>query len=354
MAKQAIELPVTPVEGMPEASNPRPKPDLNLPLPSSANSTNIDINTAIPLDLASTAPETRALSLFSVARPHKMPSLAALQAELAEAQENLDTCIETIKLGMEDEETVAMKDQFAEEVASLKTQIAAKKATAADVPPPPPPPSGDNALEHSAAHETTDTTRADFKVGDHVQAKYSADKQWYPATVVSKTGSSADPVYTVSFTGYNEKENKRKFEVRPADKKRKAEAPPDVPVPPKPSSPVRNGNVISAAASIDASLVQKKEPSKVSDGPTRMAPAPKKLKGNKQLEKSKSSWKDWQSAGPKKSAGAAALKKMGKESQFRTPDLPNAKVGFTGSGKPMSKDVARTRFNYSADDAAED
>jgi survival-of-motor-neuron-related-splicing factor 30 len=269
-----------------------------------------------------------------------MPSLAILQAELAETQENLDTCIETIKLGLEDDETVAMKEQFEEEVASLKAQIAAKKSSTADVPPPPPPPpSGDNPPKYdmskhpkfrtnspdpSAANEGTEIAKTDFKVGDTVTAKYSADKQWYPATIVSKTGSSADPVYTVNFTGYNEKENKRKYEVRAAEnKKRKAEAPIEVPGPPLPQSPVRNGNVISAAASIDPTLVQKKEPSKVSDGPTRMAPAPKKLKGNKQLEKSKSSWASFQASGPKKMGVGA--KKMGKESQFRTPDLPNAK-----------------------------
>jgi survival-of-motor-neuron-related-splicing factor 30 len=275
-----------------------------------------------------------------------MPSLAALQAELAEAQENLDTCIETIKLGIADEDTEAMKSQFEEEVASLKSQIAAQRNAAADTPPPPPPPAGDSAPKYdmskhpkfrtaspdlSAATETADAPRTDFKVGDSVMAKYSADKQWYPATVVSKTGSSADPVYTVNFTGYNEKENKRKFEVRAAEnKKRKAEAAPEIPGPPRPSSPVRNGNVISAAASIDTSLVpQKKEPSKVSDGPTRMAPAPKKLKGSKQLEKTKSSWNSWQANGPKKTG--MGTKKLGKDSQFRTPDLPNAKGEFSST-----------------------
>lgn len=208
----------------------------------------------------------------------------------------------------------------------------------ADAQAPPPPPE-----EHK------------FNVGDSVMAKYSADKQWYAASIISKTGSPVDPHYTVKFTGYGDTEGKRKYEIRPIEsKKRKADGTPAgaaAAVPPPPPSPrsVQNGTVISAAPSIDPNLVQKREPSKVSDGPTRMAPAPKKLKGNKSLEKSKSNWNDWQKTGPKKPVVGAG-KKLGKDSQFRTPDLPNAKVGFTGSGKPMSKDQVRTKWEYGRDD----
>ncbi|KAK3061890.1 hypothetical protein LTR53_019608, partial [Teratosphaeriaceae sp. CCFEE 6253] len=94
----------------------------------------------------------------------------------------------------------------------------------------------------------------------------------------------------------------------------------------------------------------KREPSKVSDGPTRMAPEPKKLKGQKQLQKNQSNWQSWAQSGPKKTgvAGATASTSAGKkkDSMFRTPNLPNAKVGFTGSGKPMQKDQARAKWQF--------
>ena len=271
-----------------------------------------------------------------------MSDLAALEDELATAQEFVATCKEALELDPDDNDVKADMISFQQQIPVLKAQIAALKVktapssssdapkydmskhpkyqTSADTPPPPP----------------AEESRASFNVGDLVQAKYSADKSWYPATIVSKTGSPSDPVYTVNFKGYDEKEQKRKHEVRPVEnKKRKAEAdagsaagPKKVAaVPPPPPTPVQDGTVISGAPSIDATLVKKYEPSKVSDGPTRMAPAPKKLKGNKTLEKSKSSWNDWQKSGPKKPAVGGATK-LKKDSMFRTPDLPNAKGAF--------------------------
>ncbi|KAI7717219.1 hypothetical protein KC322_g2473, partial [Hortaea werneckii] len=189
-----------------------------------------------------------------------------------------------------------------------------------------------------------------FNVKDTVMAKYSEDKQWYQATIVTRTGSQADPVYTVTFKGYGNTETKRKYEIRPVhveSKKRKADASPAVSAPQTPAPPVptaAGGHIISAAPAVDTSLVrEKREPSKVSDGPTRMAPEPKKLKGNKALEKGKASWNDWQKSGPKKPATGAVKKK---ESMFKTPDNPNARVGFTGSGKAMTKDQTRSKWNY--------
>jgi survival-of-motor-neuron-related-splicing factor 30 len=83
------------------------------------------------------------------------------------------------------------------------------------------------------------------------------------------------------------------------------------------------------------------------------------------LEKGKSNWQDFQKAGPKKT-GFGQPKNLGKDSMFRTPDLPGAKgklstmplswmvllthvlvVGFTGSGKGMKKDQARTTWKFS-------
>jgi survival-of-motor-neuron-related-splicing factor 30 len=284
-----------------------------------------------------------------------MSSLTQLEHELADAQENVDTCKQAIAMGMADDETQSMKTMLEDQITTLRSQIAALKSRKSTPPPSPPdhatsstPPTKWDASKHPKYRNSPsdapppsqyppDATTS-FNVGDSVQAKYSEDKQWYSAVVLSKTGSSSDPVYTVKFLGYNDKEQKRKHEVRPAEnKKRKADStpaapaaavPPPPPPPPISSNQISSGTVISAAPSIDPTLVQKREPSKVSDGPTRMAPAPKKLKGNRTLEKAKSSWNDWQKSGPKKPAVGGATK-LKKDSQFRTPDLPNAKGSST-------------------------
>lgn len=328
-----------------------------------------------PLHLTSlptrTSPEHHTSSLPHPAVPSKVPpaaslrtlrkyqvnmsDLAALEDELAQALEFVATCKEALEIDPDDQDVKTDMLSFEQQIPLLKSQIAALKAKSAPaldaVAGSPKYDMSKHPKYHTPGGDTRDVAgdlagkseehRVSFNVGDVVQAKYSADKSWYPATIVSKTGSSSDPVYTVNFKGYDEKEQKRKHEVRPAEnKKRKAEgdagasngakkaaaaaAAAAVPPPPPPPAPVHDGTVISGAPSIDASLVKKYEPSKVSDGPTRMAPAPKKLKGNKTLEKSKNSWNDWQKSGPKKPAigGASKLKK---DSQFRTPDLPNAK-----------------------------
>lgn len=270
-----------------------------------------------------------------------MASITALQQELAEHEGDLETCMEGLAVDPTDNDLLQMKTLLQEQIATTKAELAAQKSAQISAPPPPPPPSNDSAApkfdmskhpkfrkdlsEASAPPPPPEETHtAVFSTGDTVMAKYSADKQWYPASIISKTGSSADPVYTVSFTGYSEKETKRKHEVRAAEsKKRKAEGPSLPNAPPAPSSPVVIGHVTSGAASIDTTLVQQREPSKVSDGPTRMQPAPKKLKGVKALEKNKSSWGDWQKNGPKKAIVGAPSKKLAKDSMFRTPDMAN-------------------------------
>lgn len=271
-----------------------------------------------------------------------MSNLKELQQELTTNKDDLAFLVnEALKINPNDGEALEMKATLEETIADLEARIVAQTSAPPPPPPgdgaPPPPPKYDMSkhpkfrkASPDAPPPPPDESRVTFNTGDAVMAKYSVDKQWYAATIVGKTGSSADPVYSVKFTGYPDRENKRKHEVRAVEnKKRKADGPPAPatasPIPP-PASPIsaQNGTVISAAPSIDPNLVQKREPSKVSDGPTRMAPAPKKLKGNRTLEKSKSSWNEWQKSGPKKPV-IGSVKKMGKESQFRTPDNPNAK-----------------------------
>lgn len=297
-----------------------------------------------------------------------MSDLKALEGELTQYQDDLNTCNDMLAMEPDYADALEQKPILEAQIADIQSKIAALKTSQSAAPPPPPdhdgaPPKFDMSKHPKFRKDSpevppppTEETQTVFNVKDIVQAKFSEDKQWYTATITSKTGSNADPVYKVAFKGYGNTETKRKFEVRPLEnpKKRKAEAPPAAStptVPDPPSAPNHNGHthntVISAAPAIDNTKPAKREPSKVSDGPTRMAPEPKKLKGSKTLDKAQNSWQAWQKGGPKKGgmAGGAA-KKVNKESQFRTPDLPGAKVGFTGSGRPMQKDQAKAKWKY--------
>lgn len=197
-----------------------------------------------------------------------------------------------------------------------------------------------------------------LNVNDTVMAKWvSGDRQFYPARITSITGSSAAPVYTVTFQSYNNSETLRGNDVRPISnesKKRKADGPP----PPSVSTSQTPG-VISAAADINPDLVEqaRKEPSKVSDGPTRPLMAPRKVKAKKELEAGKSKWQEFSTKGKASKVGK-------KESMFRTGDSYTARgksfentrlsryvadidvVGFTGSGTSMRKDPTRSRHVY--------
>ncbi|KAK5136780.1 hypothetical protein LTR08_002076 [Meristemomyces frigidus] len=301
-----------------------------------------------------------------------MGSLAALTAELAECEDNVNTCNTMLQMEPDDVDAKETKVMMEEQIADLKAQIAVARAKQSAQGSPPAPDAAHSKYDMSkhpkyrpAAAEAPLTPSGEdaqqpviFNVRDVVMAKWSADKQWYQATIVSRTGSSTDPVYSVTFKGYTDTETKRKHEIKAVhseNKKRKADGLPVASTaPPPPASPttattnMRDGHVISAAPSVDPSLVQhtvKREPSKVSDGPTRMAPEPKKLKGNKALEKGKASWNSWQQSGPKKTALAAPKKK---DSMFRTSTDPNARVGFIGSGKTMQKDQAKSKWNYTS------
>lgn len=160
-----------------------------------------------------------------------------------------------------------------------------------------------------------------FKVNDIVLAKWlSGDKGFYPARITSVTGSSAAPIYNVTFKSYDSSETLRGNDIRPLpvdSKKRKADASPATTTFTASSGP---SNVISAAANINPELASqaRKEPSKVSDGPARPAKVPKKIKANKELEAGKNKWQEFATKG-----------KMGKvakkDSMFRTGESVNAR-----------------------------
>lgn len=203
-----------------------------------------------------------------------------------------------------------------------------------------------------------------LEVNDMVLAKWlSGDKAFYPARITSITGSSANPIYNVTFKSYGNSETLKRHEIKPISnesKKRKADgSPAAAPAPPAPSS---NPGVISAAANINPELASqaRKEPSKVSDGPARPEKVPRKVKANRELEAGKNKWQDFAKKGK--------VGKGGKDSMFRTGEGVNARgilnltldhtlstdmniaVGFTGSGHEMRKDPTRSRHVYQAVD----
>ena len=167
-----------------------------------------------------------------------------------------------------------------------------------------------------------------FKVNDTVTAKYAGDKQFYEARIISITGSSVNPIYTVNFKGYTGTETVRSHEIRPiagpsaTSQKRKADDSPAVSstATPAPSAPVPG--VISAAPSIDTEKANalRKEAAKALDGDSKPKAA-KKARTNKALENSKNTWQAWQS----KASTGKASKVAAKDSMFRTGEAPTAR-----------------------------
>lgn len=182
-----------------------------------------------------------------------------------------------------------------------------------------------------------------FKVNEKVLARWK--RQYVPGRILSITGSAKDPTFYVSYDGYSETASLKTDDLKRLNvpgnsvvsQKRKAD---DTPAYPAASTPY-----LSAEASIDPALAEKakREPSKVSDGPTRPAKIPKKTKNTKSLEAAKSKWQDF-------NKGKVGKQVKKKESMFKTGEGVNARVGFTNSGHEMRKDAPRTRHVYKPED----
>ena len=222
-------------------------------------------------------------------------------------------------------------------------------------------PTVESAAEESAPSQPP--TPVAFSVNDNVLARWSGDGSFYPARITSITGSSANPMYIVSFKSYSTVETLTGKDIRPISntesRKRKADGMSGASTPQ--GVPVHSG-VISAAADINPTLASqaRKEPSKANDEPARPAKVSRKVKANRELEAGKAKWQEFASKGK---FGKAAKK----ESMFRTPDGVNARgtccfysqvylcsrfssVGFTGSGQAMRKDPTRSRHVYQQED----
>jgi survival of motor neuron-related-splicing factor 30 len=285
--------------------------------------------------------------------------------------------LEIVEASLKDDpdnaELLALKDELDqmiqlldESIADLNPTITAppKPAPVQQAPPPPPPeekwsrenhPAFKKAAPPAEDKEPEAAQVISYQVNDTVMAKWlSGDKGFYPARITSVTGSKTAPIYTVKFKSYDTTETLRIKDIRPvAAQKRKADgAPvaPGVPPPPpttqplspRPGAPVASGSgaVLSAAPSLYPQ-VPKPEGELGEDGKPK--PKFKKIKANKELEKGKNKWQEFNQKGK---LGKSAKK----DSMFRTPDGVGGRVGFIGSGQTMRKDPTRSRHIYQANE----
>lgn len=172
--------------------------------------------------------------------------------------------------------------------------------------------------EAAAAATAAAEAPVNYAVNDTVLAKWaSGDKGFYPARIMSVTGSSTAPIYTVKFKSYDEVETLRARDIKPATNKRKADgvaagggavASPLTPsMPSFPAVGSNDGIVLTGAPSVYPQAADDKA------GEEKPAKKFKKIKATKELEKGKNAWQNFTAKGK---AGKSAKK----DSMFRTPD----------------------------------
>ncbi|KAL9621512.1 MAG: hypothetical protein Q9160_004042 [Pyrenula sp. 1 TL-2023] len=293
--------------------------------------------------------------------------IAALEQDIKDTRLQLESVQSGLQADPDNQELQSLKTELEELITLTETAIAELKpapATAAPQKQSPPPLKEKWSKENHPAYQAgyrkpeppTPTVEESqqpttFSVNDNVSARWkSGDGAYYPARITSITGSKANPVYYVTFKNYGTTtETLKAKDIKALNTntsvtgslKRKADGSlPGVASP----SPNPNPSIISAAASVDPALASqlKKEPSKVSDGPTRPPKVARKVKANKELEAGKNKWQDFTNKGK-------TGKSTKKDSMFRTPEGVNARVGFTGSGQTMRKDPTRSRHIYQQD-----
>ncbi|KAL7898038.1 hypothetical protein HDV63DRAFT_37448 [Trichoderma sp. SZMC 28014] len=275
-----------------------------------------------------------------------MSSISELQAERQTYQEQLDLVFAQIRDDPDNVELKALQgelksfvDLLDENIADLKSKQAPKPDTKPAAPPPEPAKwSKENhpAFKKAAPPvEEKEEVAVQYQVNDTVMAKWlSGDKGFYPARITSITGSSTDPIYIVKFKSYDNTETLRSRDIRPISNKRKAEGPASASSTPAATTPAP-GVVSSAGATMYSEAKKESDADKDAAKP----PKPKKIKAKKELEAGKSKWQDF-------NAKSKFGKSNKKDSMFRTPEGIHGRVGFTGSGKTMSKDPTRSRHIY--------
>ncbi|CAN8098409.1 unnamed protein product [Discula destructiva] len=296
-------------------------------------------------------------------------SLAQFEAEKQEYEKQLAIVAQSLSDDPENAELLGLKSELDEmlgminssiaELAPASTKHIAPSAPARAPSPPPPAPEKWSRENHpafkkqaQAEKERTEAVAAavaeapvNYAVNDTVLAKWvTGDKGFYPARIMSVTGSSTQPIYTVKFKSYDEVETLRARDIKPATNKRKADGPsasaggavasPLTPGTPSfPATGSNDGIVLTGAPSVYPQAADDKA------GEEKPAKKFKKIKATKELEKGKNAWQNFTAKGK---VGKVAKK----DSMFRTPDGAHGRVGFTGSGQPMRKDPTRSRHIY--------
>ncbi|KAL1899862.1 hypothetical protein Sste5346_002728 [Sporothrix stenoceras] len=389
--------------------------------------------------------------------------LAQLQEDRAQYQEQLDLVLASLNDDPGNDELLALKAELQsaleiidDSMAELKPEPTSSKAASKTESYQKAPADSSSA---SAAHDESSAPVV-YKVNESILARWvTGDKGFYPARIMSVTGSATAPMYTVKFKSYDTIETLRARDIRPiappnnsgsgsvtSATKRKADgssvggsgdaasasvshrgsamslspstatstppppppptassstssavpAPPQPPQsshlygqplpppPPPPSSaapavvaavppastaippPSRfrtidrfsQGVVSSAQPQLYDKPPQQQQQQWSSSGGAIKDPATnatplgeeppvkkfKKIKATKQLEAGKSKWQEFSSKGKTGKPGTK------KDSMFRTPDGPQGRVGFIGSGQAMRKDVTRSRHIYQSND----
>ncbi|KAI0198141.1 hypothetical protein F4808DRAFT_436648 [Astrocystis sublimbata] len=300
-----------------------------------------------------------------------MADITSIEEDIKQFREQLDV----VEAGLRDDpgnaELLDLKSELDDALSLLNESLAELKPTKAppksqapapqpSAPAPPPVQEKWSRENHPAFKKAQppppedkepDAGPVNYNVNDNVMAKWvSGDKGFYPARITSITGSSTAPIYVVKFKSYDNTEQLRSKDIRPIAQKRKADgtpinaAAPFAAPAPSFSSSSANPGVISAAASINPELAQKSRDEAL-DNAGDGKPKAKKIKAKKELEAGKNKWQEFNNK-----SKFAKTNKSKKDSMFRTPEGVHGRVGFTGSGQAMRKDVSRTRHIYQANE----
>ncbi|OAL53766.1 hypothetical protein IQ07DRAFT_318588 [Pyrenochaeta sp. DS3sAY3a] len=174
-----------------------------------------------------------------------------------------------------------------------------------------------------------------FATGDMVEAQWS-DKSWYKAKIQSVLGSASAPKYLVRFVDYDDTMTIDYSAVRPIQSKRKRDADSGA-ANPSIASAASSSHIISGAPTVN--LVQTAKTEAITQGEPKK---PSRVPTKGTLKKRASAWQDFQSSKTSK-------KMPKKESMFRTSTDVGSRVGFTGSGRPMTETHKRTRYDKNAE-----
>ncbi|CAK7197540.1 hypothetical protein SEUCBS139899_000188 [Sporothrix eucalyptigena] len=395
--------------------------------------------------------------------------LAQLLEDRAQYQEQLDIVLASLNDDPRNEELLGLKAELDsaleiidESMAELKkeesTASSNKKADTQRYQSTPDASAADATATKSSANEAShqdDAARVVYKVNESILARWvTGDKSFYPARIMSVTGSATVPMYTVKFKSYDTIETLRARDIRPLHTttnnsnsstatKRKADgsssshgghaetadssaahsgsstplspatstppppppaahssssvppqfqAQPPPPPPPPSADPVAaappppmstaipppsrfrtidrfSQGVVSSAspqlytqpAEFHKQQQQQQQTTGGAANSTGSGAGPsssatplgaeeppvkkfKKIKATKQLEAGKSKWQEFSNKGKTGKMGTK------KDSMFRTPEGIHGRVGFTGSGQAMRKDVTRSRHVYQTND----